>query len=99
VVAARALQRERYRGMPGISTNADAKSRDLKDICRLDEKAARKFREQLERLRFSARAYDRVLRVARTCADLKGRADVAEEDVFRAAQYRQLDNGSDSFWA
>ena len=99
VVAARALQRERYRGMPGIATNADAKSRDLKDICRLDEKSAQKFREQLERLRFSARAYDRVLRVARTCADLKGRADVAEEDIFRAAQYRQLDNGSDSFWA
>ena len=99
VVAARALQRERYRGMPGISTNADAKSRDLKDICRLDEKAARKFREQLERLQFSARAYDRVLRVARTCADLEGRADVAEEDIFRAAQYRQLDKGSDSFWA
>ena len=77
----------------------DKKSRDLKDICRLDEKAARKFREQLERLQFSARAYDRVLRVARTCADLEGRADVTEDDVFRAAQYRQLDNGSDSFWA
>ena len=99
VVAARALQRERYRGQPGVFTNADAKSRDLKDVCRMDEKAARRLRAEFERHQFSARAYDRVLRVARTCADLKGHADVTDEDVYQAAGYRQLDKGTDSFWA
>ena len=99
VMAARALQRERYRGQRGVFTNADAKSRDLKDICRMDEKAAKRLRDQLEKLQFSARAYDRVLRVARTCADLAGRAGVNEDDIFAAAGFRQLDQGSESFWA
>ena len=99
VIAARAVQAERYRGRRGVVTNADAPSRDLRDVCRLTEKAARRLREQLERLQFSARAYDRVLRVARTCADLAGRAEVTDEDVFLAVGFRQLDQGSESFWA
>ena len=45
----------------------------------------------------SARAYDKVLRVARTAADLAGRADVSREDVMQAAGYRMLDDGG--FWA
>jgi len=99
VVAAREVQRARYRGMQGVVTNADARSRDLRDICRMDERASRRLRERLERLRFSARAYDRILRVARTCADIAGRADVADEDVLLAIGLRQLDQGQDSFWA
>jgi magnesium chelatase family protein len=65
----------------------------------MDEKAAKRLRDQLEKLQFSARAYDRVLRVARTCADLAGRAGVNEDDIFAAAGFRQLDQGSESFWA
>ena len=99
VVAARAIQAERYRGMRGVVTNADAKSRDLKDICRLTDRAADALHDKLHALSLSARAYDRVLRVARTCADLKGRLDVTEEDVFAAASYRELERGGDSFWA
>ena len=99
VVAAREIQAERYRGMRGVVTNADAKSRDLKDICRLTDRAAAALHDKLLALGLSARAYDRVLRVSRTCADLAGRAEVSEEDVFAAAGYRELDRGGDAFWA
>ncbi|MGN0855143.1 MAG: YifB family Mg chelatase-like AAA ATPase [Kiritimatiellia bacterium] len=97
VMRARAIQTERYRGMPGVVTNADAKSRDLRDICRLTVAAQQRLRDDLERLNFSARAYDRVLRVARTAADLAGRAEVSRDDVMQAAGYRMLDDGE--FWA
>ncbi|MBQ1345534.1 MAG: YifB family Mg chelatase-like AAA ATPase [Kiritimatiellae bacterium] len=97
VVRARQIQIERYRGMRGVLTNADAKSRDLRDICRLTAAAQEQIRDDLARLNFSARAYDRVLRVARTAADLAGRADVSREDVMQAAGYRMLDDGG--FWA
>ena len=97
VVRARQIQAERYRGMRGVFTNADAKSRDLRDICRLTTAAQQQIRDDLARLNFSARAYDRVLRVARTAADLAGRADVSREDVMQAAGYRMLDDGT--FWA
>lgn len=99
VIAAREIQSARYRGQRGVTTNAEAKSRDLKDICRLSSAAAERLHEAVERLRFSARAYDRVLRVARTCADLSGREGVELEDIMQAAAYRQLDSGRDSFLA
>ena len=71
-----------------------------KTICTsLTDKAADALHDKLHALSLSARAYDRVLRVARTCADLKGRPDVTEEDVFAAASYRELERGGDSFWA
>ena len=99
VVAARAVQAERYRGMKGVVTNADAKSRDLKDICRLTDSAAALMRDNLRRLGLSARAYDRILRVARTCADIKGRAEVAYEDVYSAACFHGREGAADYFWA
>ena len=97
VVRARQIQAERYRGQRGVLTNADAKSRDLRDICRLTVAAQQEIRDDLVRMNFSARAYDRILRVARTAADLAGRADVSRDDVMQAAGYRMLDDGS--FWA
>ena len=96
VMAARRIQTERYRGMRGVLTNADAKSRDLNDICKLTAKAAEEIRKTLERLNLSARAYDRVLRVARTSADLRGDDNVTESDVMDASGYRMLDM---KFWA
>ena len=99
VLAARAVQAERYRGMHGVVTNADVKSRDLKDACRLTEAASLMLRDKLRSLNLSARAYDRILRVARTCADLAERYEVAECDVFNAAGFRELENGVNSFWA
>lgn len=98
VEAARAVQTARYAGQPDVTTNAEAKSRDLRDVCRLSAAAAEEMRGAVERLGFSARAYDRVLRVARTAADLEGREDVGLEHVMEAVGYRQLENQS-AFWA
>ena len=101
VVRARAIQRERYRGVPGVFTNADAKSRDLRDVCKLTEQALAEIRRTISRMNLSARAYDRVLRVARTAADLAGLDAVGEEQVLEACSWRQLDQegGRGSFWA
>lgn len=100
VLRAREVQKERYRGMRGVVTNADAKSRDLKDICRLTVEAAGEVRRAIDALSLSARAYDRILRVARTVADLAGDESVGREAVLEAASYRQLDSeNGESFWA
>jgi len=98
VVDARRLQAARYRGLKGVVTNADVPGRFLKDVCKLTEAAHANLRRQVERLNLSARAYDRILRVARTAADLKGRDAVTEEEVLEAAGYRALD-GQNGFWA
>ena len=96
VVAARRIQQERYRSCGRVTTNAEAKSRDLQDICRLSTEASEKLQREVSRLSLSARAYDRVLKVARTIADLAGREDVTWEDVSEASGYRALDR---SFWS
>ena len=94
VVQARRLQSLRYRDMPGVHTNADVRSRDLPAVCRLDAAAQDELRRNLEKLNLSARAYDRVLRVARTIADLRGADEVSQSDIMEAAGYRQLDDKS-----
>ena len=97
VCAARELQKARYANMPGVLTNADVRSRHLNDVCRLSEATVACVRHVMESLHLSARAYDRLLRVSRTIADLAGRDDVVSEDVFEAASFRQLESGF--FWA
>lgn len=100
VLRAREMQAARYRGLKGVMTNADARSRDLKDICRLTADAACEVRRAIDELCLSARAYDRILRVSRTIADLAGDEAVGRDAVLEAASYRQLDSESgDSFWA
>ena len=99
VMRARRIQEERYRTSPGIFTNADVKSRDLAAVCRLDAMAQEELHRIIERLNLSARAYDRVLRVARTVADLRGAESVEHCDVMEAAGYRQLDEEGAKFWA
>ena len=98
VLRARAIQAERYRGMPGVHTNADAKSRDLVRICHLSERERDDFIRLIERLNLSARAYDKVLRVARTLADLKGTEGVSFDDLSGAVTFRRLDEEESSFW-
>jgi magnesium chelatase family protein len=98
VVAARKLQEERYRDMPGVHTNSEVKSRDLVDACRLAPSMKDELVRMIERLRLSARAYDKVLRVARTLADLDGSEAVRREDLLGAISYRRLDGAGESFW-
>lgn len=90
VLRARARQRARVGDRPE-GLNARLGPRQLARYCRLSPEARRLLYEAVERLGLSARAHDRVLRVARTIADLAGRADLAVEDVAEALQYRSLD--------
>jgi len=99
VMTARAIQAERYKGMPGVYTNADVRSRDLADACHFTMKDKEKLVRTIERLNLSARAYDKVLRVARTLADLAGVETVRDEDVNNALSYRRMDDEENSFWA
>lgn len=98
VMRARAVQAERYRGMPGVRTNAQVKSRYLADVCHFTAKDRERLVRTIERLNLSARAYDKVLRVARTLADLAGSAGVRDEDLLVALDYRRGDDEAGSFW-
>lgn len=98
VLAARAIQSERYAGMPGVHTNADVKSRDLAKVCHFTAKDKENLVRMIDRLKLSARAYDKVLRVARTIADLAGSEVVREEDIQNALCYRRMDEEEHSFW-
>ena len=98
VLKARAIQAERYAGMPGVHTNADVKSRDLAKVCHFTLKDKENLVRMIERLKLSARAYDKVLRVARTIADLAGSEAVREEDIQNALCYRRMDEEEHSFW-
>jgi magnesium chelatase family protein len=66
-------------------------SRQTKDHCQLDEASQELLRVAISELNFSARAYDRILKVSRTIADLAGREGIEAEDVSEAIQYRTLD--------
>ena len=99
VIRARRIQSERYRGMKGVVCNAEVRSRDLPDACRLSAAALDELRRIIEKLNLSARAYDRILRVSRTIADLRGADAVELEDILEASGYRQLDDESRTFWA
>jgi len=90
VAAARGRQRARYE-RHGLTCNAQLGSRDLDRYCRLDDAGARLLEAAVTRLRLSARAYSRVLKVARSIADLAAREHIASADVAEALQYRMLD--------
>jgi magnesium chelatase family protein len=95
VVRAREIQRQRFADDPEVYCNAEMRSRDIARYCRLDRSAQEMLRERLRKLDLSARAYDRVLKVARTIADLEGHEAVSDTDVNRAAGWRALDR---NYW-
>jgi magnesium chelatase family protein len=88
VARARAVQRERFSGHEHVAVNADAEGDLLEAIVALSEGAAKLLAEVTQRFRLSARAYHRVLRVARTIADLEGSGSVEKTHVAEAAGYR-----------
>ena len=90
VVAARQVQLERYRPI-GIHANAELNARTLAGACRMTRGAQALLLASTERLKLSNRAYTRILKVARTIADLDGCDDIGEEQIAEAVQYRTLD--------
>jgi magnesium chelatase family protein len=94
VMRARELQAERFREDTGIYANAQMGHRRLRDVCPLDESGTRLLKTAMERLNLSARAYDRILKVSRTIADLAESAVIRPEHVAEAIQFRSLDRES-----
>ncbi|MBR1592322.1 MAG: YifB family Mg chelatase-like AAA ATPase [Ruminococcus sp.] len=90
VMAAREIQRERFKGTP-ITCNAMITPDKLGEFCLMDEPAETIFKSIFDRLGLSARAYDRILKVARTIADLNGDDLIRKHHIAAAAQYRSLD--------
>ena len=91
VVAARRRQHERFRNRPKITCNARMGSRELKQYCQLDQATLDLLKFAMSDLNLSARAYDRILKVARTIADLAGADETRSEHISEAIQYRSLD--------
>lgn len=91
VEAARKIQRERFASRKGVWCNAQMGPKDLKAHCVLDEESSHLLKYAMHDLKLSARAYDRILKVARTIADLAGSKDITADQVSEAVQYRSLD--------
>jgi magnesium chelatase family protein len=72
-------------------SNADMTSKQIRQYCKLDPKSAEILKRAMEKFGFSARAYDRILKVARTIADLDGASDIGTRHIAEAVQYRSLD--------
>jgi magnesium chelatase family protein len=88
---ARAVQRARFQGQRGVHANAHMTARDLRRHCRLSAPVESVLRQAVTRLGLSARAYHRVLKIARTIADLAGAVELTTAHVSEAIQYRSLD--------
>lgn len=96
VIAARKVQEVRFSKYLDIHCNAQMPSRLVRDSCPLDEAGKQMLQTAMERLQLSARAYDRILKVARTIADLDMSEQVASRHLAEAIQFRTLDRGN---WA
>ena len=96
VIRAREIQAIRFKDHPGIYANAQVSSKMLKNICVIDTVGHNLLKTAMNKLNLSARAYDRILKVARTIADLAGSETVKAEFLAEAIQYRSLDRAG---WA
>src|SRR5438093_4873245 len=91
VIRARQRQQERFRGDVKVNCNARMATRHLKQHCKLSQDSQDMIRVAMSELNLSARAYDRILKVSRTIADLYGNTEISPEHVSEAIQYRTFD--------
>jgi len=91
VIGARMIQAERYKNNPGIYCNAQMNSKLLKEVCAINAAGQSLLKTAMTRLSLSARAYDRILKVSRTIADLAGSETIQPEHLAEAITYRNLD--------
>lgn len=96
VIAARAIQDQRFNQYAGIHYNAQMDPNLVRKICRIDEDGRILIQKAMEKLNLSARAYDRILKVSRTIADLSGNKEIGLEHLAEAIHYRSLDR---DYWA
>jgi len=94
VVEARKMQEKRFVKRDNIFSNAQMTSKDLEKYCSLSEKGRILLKNAMEKLSLSARAYDRIIKVSRTIADLDGSEDIQTQHLAEAIQYRSLDRES-----
>lgn len=94
VMAARAIQQQRYE-TTGVLCNAHLTSRGIRQVCQLDSTAAAMLHKAFDSLGLSARAYDRILKVSRTIADLAGSPQIQAAHLAEALQYRSMDR---TYW-
>ena len=96
VIKARQIQEERFNGTKGVFSNAQMTERMIHQYAEPDEESIDMLRIAMEKLSLSARAYNRILKVARTIADLEGSEKVQSQHIAEAIGYRNLDRGD---WA
>ena len=94
VIKARKIQEKRFANHPSIYCNAQMESKLLQQYATPDEQGLRLLRNAMNRLNLSARAYDRILKVARTIADLEGSEHIQSHHLAEAIGYRNLDRES-----
>lgn len=91
VIAARNVQLKRFQARPRLTCNALMGSRELKTYCSLRDEAMELLKNAMANMNLSARAYDRILKVSRTIADLAGETQIAPDHIGEAIQFRSLD--------
>ncbi len=91
VIKARKIQQERFTPYPHIHYNAQMHSKLIRKFCKIDNTSQELLKAAVEKLKLSARAYDRILKVSRTIADLEGSTDIQPHHIAEAIQYRTLD--------
>lgn len=94
VIAARKIQEERFKNYPGIHSNAQMNTKLFRQYCDIDERGQALMKAAMDKLGLSARAYDRILKVARTIADLDGSEKINTTHLSEAINYRSLDRDS-----
>ncbi|RAV29290.1 YifB family Mg chelatase-like AAA ATPase [Sinomicrobium soli] len=91
VIRAREIQDGRFDGIPGLHYNAQMSTRQIRRFCSLNGECRQLLKKAMQQLNLSARAYDRILKVARTIADLDGSNHITSSHIGEAIQYRSLD--------
>ena len=91
VIRARKIQAERYKNAPNVYCNAQMTSKMMREYAQIDDSCIAVLRQAMERMHMSARAYDRILKVARTIADLDGSPTIQINHIGEAVSYRNLD--------
>ena len=94
VTAARQIQEKRFQEIPGVHCNAQMSSSLMRKICTLDDPCQHILKKAMEKLGLSARAFDRIIKMSRTIADIDNQQEIRPEHLAEAIQYRSLDRDS-----